>query len=158
MIPTSARDDVLILGIGNPLMGDDGVGIRTAEIIAEKNLPEGVTVQEAGLPGWGLPSWLEGRSSVILVDAVQMGAAPGEWKRFHPKDLRVVLEDGSLSLHEPGLAAGLALTEALNMLPENLTLYGVQPAQTNTGDGLSAEVSACLPNLVQAILDDLSAA
>lgn len=151
---TPARD-VLILGIGNPLMGDDGVGIRVAELLAETKLPDGVTVQEAGLPGWGLPSWLEGRSNVILVDAVQMDAAPGEWKRFRPDDLRVVMEDGSLSLHEPGLACGLALTEALNLLPERLILYGVQPAQMIAGGGLSAEVSACLPNLVQTILNDL---
>lgn len=153
-VPTPARD-VLILGIGNPLMGDDGVGIRVAELLAEKELPGGVTVQEAGLPGWGLPSWLADRSNVILVDAVEMGAAPGAWKRFRPADLRVVLEDGSLSLHEPGLAAGLALTEALNLLPENLILYGVQPGQTSAGDGLSADVSASLPNLVQTILNDL---
>jgi hydrogenase maturation protease len=153
-LPTSARD-VLILGIGNPLMGDDGVGIRVAELLADKNLPDGVTVQEAGLPGWGLPSWLEGRSNVILVDAVEMGALPGAWKRFRPGDLRVVLEDGSLSLHEPGLAAGLALTEALRLLPENLVLYGVQPGQTAAGNDLSEEVSACLPNLMETILNDL---
>lgn len=154
-MPPTPACDVLILGIGNPLMGDDGVGIRAAEMLAEKNLPDGVTVQEAGLPGWGLPSWLEGRSDVILIDAVEMGGAPGTWKRFHANDLRVVLEDGSLSLHEPGLAAGLALTEALNLLPERLVLYGVQPAQTNAGGSLSTEVSEGLPNLVQTILNDL---
>ena len=130
MTASASAHDVLILGIGNPLMGDDGVGIRVAELLAETKLPDGVTVQEAGLPGWGLPSWLEGRSNVILVDAVQMDAAPGAWKRFRPDDLRVVMEDGSLSLHEPGLACGLALTEALNLLPERLILYGIQPAQT----------------------------
>ncbi|GIK08621.1 MAG: membrane protein [Anaerolineaceae bacterium] len=153
-LPAPARD-VLILGIGNPLMGDDGVGIRAAETLARSELPEGVTVQEAGLPGWGLPSWLEGRSRVILVDAVQMDAAPGAWKRFRFGDLRLALEDSSLSLHAPGLACGLALTEALNLLPEDLTLYGVQPAQIAAGEGLSAEVSACLPELVQTILSDL---
>ena len=153
-LPTPARD-VLILGIGNPLMGDDGVGIRAAEALARSELPEGVTVQEAGLPGWGLPSWLEGRSRVILVDAVQMDAAPGAWKRFRFSDLRLALEDSSLSLHAPGLACGLALTEALNLLPEDLTLYGVQPGQVSAGEGLSAKVSASLPELVQTILNDL---
>ena len=73
-LPRQARsDDILILGVGNPLLGDDGAGIRAIEMLAERDLPPNVELQEAGTPGWGLPSWLDGRSSVILVDAVQMG-------------------------------------------------------------------------------------
>lgn len=150
--------DVLILGIGNPLMGDDGVGIRVAELLAEKDLPSGVTVQEAGLPGWGLPSWFEGHSDVILVDAVHMGAKPGTWKRFRPDDLHVVMEDGTLSLHQPGLAAGLALSQALDLLPRNLVLFGIEPAQTAAGTALSPEVDSSLPDVVQSILNELEKA
>lgn len=153
-IPTPSND-VLVLGIGNPLMGDDGVGIRVIEMLVEKELPQGVRVEEAGVPGWGLPSWFEGQSKVILIDAVQMGREPGDWKRFRPGDLRVVMEDGTLSLHQPDLACGLALSQALDLLPRDLLLYGIEPAQTSAGATLSPQVHASLPNIVESILNDL---
>jgi hydrogenase maturation protease len=147
--------DTLVLGIGNPQFGDDGVGIRVIEILADRELPSEVKVEEAGLPGWGLPIWLEGKSNVILVDAVNMGQPPGSWRRFHPSDLHMLLETETLSLHQPDLACGLALTQALGLLPENLLLYGIEPADTSPGASLSAEVRASLPEVVESIMDDI---
>lgn len=147
--------DVLILGIGNPLMGDDGFGIRVVELLAEIELPSNVKVEEAGLPGWGLPSWLEGWSKVILVDAVRMGQAPGSWKRFRPSEIQVVMEDDALSLHQPDLACGLALAQALGFLPEDLLLYGIEPVSVYPGAGLSSQVCASLPEVVRNILEDV---
>ena len=82
--------NVLILGIGNPLCGDDGAGARAADLLADRCLPDGVHVQFAGTPGWGLSAWMEGWPSVILVDAVEMGASPGEWRRFQLKGTQLV--------------------------------------------------------------------
>ena len=146
---------VLILGIGNPLMGDDGAGIRVIECLAEKDLPPDVKVEEAGLPGWGLPSWFESWPKVILVDAVQMGHAPGTWRRFETQEVQVVMEDEALSLHQPDLACGLALAQALDLLPESLILYGIEPAEIRPGAGLSPEVCACLPEIVESIIKEL---
>jgi hydrogenase maturation protease len=153
--PIPDSSDVLVLGFGNSLMGDDGAGIQVVEILAQKNLPPGIKVEEAGLPGWGLPSWFEGQSRVILVDAVQMGQKPGVWKRFLPEEIRMVMEDGTLSLHQPGLACGLALSQALDLLPKNLVLYGIQPAEVSAGAALSPEVLASLPDVVENILGEL---
>jgi len=152
---SSASQDILVLGIGNPLMGDDGAGIRLVERLAEADLPPYVRVEEAGLPGWGLPSFFEGQSSVILVDAVLMGAKPGSWRRFTPEEMQIVLEDEALSLHQPDLACGLALSEALEMLPEKLVLYGIEPCDTSPGAELSPEVSACLSEVLESILNEL---
>lgn len=148
-------DNILVLGIGNPLMGDDGVGIRVVEMLASEELPPGVMVKEAGLPGWGLPSWFEGASTVFLVDAMQMGQTPGSWKRIESDELQVVMEDNTLSLHQNDLACGLALSQAMNLLPRNLFLYGIEPANMNAGDHLSPEVEACLPDLINNIKMDL---
>lgn len=86
---THSAQDTLVLGIGSTLFGDDGAGIRVVEMLANRKLPAHVQAQAAGLPGWGLPAWLEGWQRVILVDAVQMGSQPGVWKRFRPEDLRL---------------------------------------------------------------------
>jgi hydrogenase maturation protease len=156
MQQTSARSqDSLVLGIGNSLMGDDGAGILAIEMLAGAELPSSVAVEEAGLPGWGLAAWFEGKTRVILVDAVQMGLAPGSWRRFRPDDIQVIMESNALSLHQNDLACGLALSEALGLLPDELLLYGIEPADTSPGAGLSAEVRASLPEVVNSILHDL---
>ncbi len=145
----------MILGVGNSLRGDDGVGIRAIEMLAERELPASVELQEAGTPGWGLPSWLEGHSSVILVDAVQMGQAPGTWRRFSPDEVRLIVQDETLSLHQPDLACGLALAQALEMLPDDLWIYGIEPGDTGAGSTLSPQVSSSLPAMVESIINDL---
>ena len=147
--------DLLVLGIGNPLMGDDGVGNQVIELLAEKDLPPNVKIEDAGLPGWGLPAWFEGWSNVILVDAVQMGQSPGSWRRFQTEEVQFVLENDALSLHQPDLACGLALAQALELLPENLVLYGVEPAVVNPGEALSPAVRHSLSDVVASILNDL---
>jgi len=149
------RQSLLVLGIGNPSMGDDGVGNQVIELLAESALPPNVEIEDAGLPGWGLPAWFEGWSNVILVDAVQMGQAPGSWRRFHPEEVQMELENDALSLHQPDLACGLALAQALDLLPENLVLYGVEPADVNPGEALSPAVRHSLPDVVASILNDI---
>jgi len=156
-----SQAETLVLGVGNTLCGDDGVGPRLVEMLAEAmhsaghSLPQGIQVQNAGLPGWGLPSWLEGWKAVFLVDAVDMGREPGSWRKFGLEDVQYELQDETLSLHQPDLACGLALAQALDLLPERLVIYGVQPADTRPGSPLSPQVSACLPELVEQIMEDL---
>jgi len=149
------HQDVLVMGVGNPLMGDDGVGKHIIELLAEHLLPPNVKIENAGLPGWELPAWLEGWSNVILVDAIQMGESPGSWRRLLPEQMRLEMEHDAFSLHQPDLACGLALAEALDILPENLILYGIEPAAVNPGETLSAAVRLSLPDVVASILDDL---
>lgn len=151
----SNTDDILVLGVGNPLMGDDGVGIRAAELLSESDLPSNVNVEKAGLPGWGLANWFENKSHVILVDAVKMGAAPGSWKCFDIDEFRFVIESNTLSLHQNDLACGLALAQALDLLPQTVNIYGVEPSDLSAGGGLSPEVNASLPELVRAISKNL---
>ena len=153
---TMPREKTLILGIGNPLMGDDGAGIEAARMLAESDLPENVTVLEAGTPGWGLAEWIRGWPSVVIVDAVCMGQKPGEWRRFNESDVRLVAGQGAISLHESDLAGGLALAQALDLLPERLTFYGIEPESTDHGMMLSPSVRATLPGLVKSILNDFA--
>jgi hydrogenase maturation protease len=155
LAPSHPQQDTLVLGIGNPSMSDDGVGSQVVALLKESALPPNVKVEDAGLPGWGLPAWFEGWSNVILVDAVQMGQAPGNWRRFRPEEVQVELENDALSLHQPDLACGLALAQALELLPENLVLYGVEPAVVDPGDALSPQVRHSLPDVVASILNDL---
>ena len=145
----------LILGVGNPLQGDDGLGVRAAEMLAERELPPGVRVEEIGTPGLGLANWLEAESRVIIVDAIHMGERPGAWRRFGPDEVRLIASGAVLSLHEPGLAEGLALAQALDRLPEEIVFYGIEPAGCEAGREPNPAVSEALLALVEAILADI---
>jgi hydrogenase maturation protease len=157
-LPTPDLDQTpewLVLGVGNTAVGDDGAGFRVVELLSGMDLPPHVTVEWAGLPGWELPTWLENRSNVILVDAIQMGEKPGTWKRFQLDDIRVQMEDGAFSLHQPDLACGLALSQALGFIPNNLLIYGIEPETLEYGTSLSPVVSNTLTEIVENILQDV---
>ena len=76
---------ILIVGLGNPLQADDGVGCRVAEALEGHQLPPGVEVMDAGTPGVGLINLLEGRQRAIIVDAAEMAAGPARSCGFGPK-------------------------------------------------------------------------
>lgn len=145
----------LVLGLGNPLCLDDGLGGRVIDLLARQALPPEAEIRDGGLPGWGLVTCMEGWSRVILVDAAQMGLKPGSWRRFRMGDVSLETIQGGFSLHNPGLADGLALAQAVHALPEEVVFYFVEPESTKNGVGLTSTVQAVLPELVENILCEL---
>lgn len=150
-----AKQKTLIIGIGNILKGDDGLGVRVAEILSQKELPAGVQVEEVGTPGIDLMNRFEGWQKVILVDAVQMGEKPGTWKRFSPQDVRLIASGNVLSLHEPDLASVLELAQALKMLPDEIVIYGVEPLDLTFMAPLSSPVEAIINVIAEQILSEI---
>ena len=146
---------VLILGLGNPLQADDGVGCRVAEALAERELPPGVEVMDAGTPGVGLINLLESRQRAIIVDAAEMGRQPGEVVRFRPEDVVLTGSTRRFSLHRTAVADALALARALNLSLPEIIFFGVERATLGSRDGLSPEVAAAIPGLVAAILEEV---
>lgn len=147
----STSADRLILGFGNLIQGDDGIGIHAVKMLSERVLPPDTRVVEIGVPGWDLATCLEGCPSVIIIDAVRMGEAPGVWRRFDSAEVRLIGEKNILSLHEAGISEGLNLAEALNILPERIVVYGMEPASITTSQELSPAVQATLPDFVEEI-------
>lgn len=146
----------LVLGCGNLLREDDGAGIRAVRLLRERKLPEDVRVIEAGCPGLGLLDLLAGSDRAVIVDAVLSGARPGTLHRFGPG----VLPDRNwlpLSLHGVNLVDALALGRVAvpEALPDSITIFGVEIARRGMGEGLSPEVEAALPELVEMILREL---
>jgi len=147
---------VLVLGLGNPLRGDDGVGPRLVEELIRRELPPDVEVLDGGAIGLGLLDLVEGRERVIIVDAAEMGRAPGEFVRFTPDDARFAPAPDSFSFHHAGLSETLALADALGRSLPDMVIFGVQPAEIGWGEGLSQAVEAALPVLIDAVLDEIN--
>jgi hydrogenase maturation protease len=144
---------VLILGLGNLLRGDDGVGCRLVEELARRELSPDVQVLDGGTAGLGLLDLMEGWERVIIVDAVEMGRKPGEFLRFIPADVWLASTPDHFSLHHAGLHEVLALADALGRALPEIVIFGVQPSDLGWGAGLSPAVEAALPALADAVLE-----
>jgi hydrogenase maturation protease len=144
----------LILGLGNPLRGDDGIGPRVIEEVTRRGLPEGVSSLDGGIAGLDLLNVLEGWKRVVVVDAADVGREPGQFLRFTPDQARFVEAEDSFSLHHAGLGEVLALADVLGQTLPELTIFGVQPASVGWGQGLSPAVEAALPALTDAVLEE----
>ena len=148
---------VLILGLGNPLLGDEGIGVRVVEELKELELPDGVTVVEGGTAGLGLIGLMEGYQQVIIVDAVDMGHSPGRVVRFTSSEAQFKTAEAPLSLHQIGLGEVLALAKALEVALAEWVIIGIQPSRVERGIGLSPEVEGAIPQIIRIILDELDA-
>jgi hydrogenase maturation protease len=153
--PGENRPTTLVVGLGNPLRGDDGVGVRVVQALGERGLPEGVEVVDAGTPGLGLIGLMEGCQRVLVVDAANVNRIPGQFVRFTGDELLLRGDRQSLSIHAAGLEDALLLAQALDLLPRELIVFGVQPANLNWDSSLSPEVQASLPSLVEAVLSEV---
>jgi hydrogenase maturation protease len=135
----------LILGLGNPLRGDDGVGAAAISWLQARGLPPGVVALDGGTSGLELVLAMAGYDRVIIVDAADLHRAPGAWIRFRPDMTRLSEVEPLLSMHDAGLPEALALAASLDALPAELVIFGVQPAQLDWSPGLSGPVQAAVP-------------
>jgi len=152
---------ILILGLGNPLQGDDGVGCHVAQeferqSLSGRALPDDVEVMDGGTPGVGLLNLFEGRSRVIIVDAAEMGRLPGEVARFRPEDVTLTGSTLRFSLHRSGVADALALAGKLKLALPEIVVFGVQPERVDWGEGLSSHVQAAVSQVIEAVLNEVT--
>jgi hydrogenase maturation protease len=162
--PPAARH-ILVAGIGNIFMADDGFGVAVAQRLAERELPAGVDVVDFGIRGMDLVFALgEGYDAAVFVDAVPHGEPPGTLFVIEPSlgDL-----DGPVTLDAHGMdpVKVLALAGQLGPVPERILVVGCEPQVRMTGDedelvgDLSEPVRAALDEavvLVENVVDDLT--
>lgn len=144
---------VLILGIGNILLSDEGAGIRAVEYLRDNyTLPEDVETVDGGTVGIELLPFIEGRSLIIIADAVNTGHSHGTVTKI--EDLPAYFKHRT-SPHQLGITDVLALASLSETTPPKTLLFGIEPKSLDTGIGLSPEVEARLPYLVEKIVEEL---
>ena len=145
----------LVLGIGNILLRDEGVGVRAVEILQRMDLPEGVQVIDGGTSGADLIEHLADRSKVVVIDAVEGEGLPGTIYRLRRDDL-MCSSRGSISLHQIGLVESLTMARFLGCDPQEVIVFGVQPGSISPGLELTPEVVSAVPKIVEAVLEEIS--
>jgi hydrogenase maturation protease len=148
---------ILVLGIGNLVMTDDGIGVRVVQAIGERyRFPERVTVLDGGTLGLDLLPRIEEAQRLIIVDAVETGSPAGTLVRLTGEEIPLALET-KLSPHQMGLKDLLSVASLLGHSPVETVLWGVQPESIEMALELSGPVEAQLEPLVVKVLKELAA-
>lgn len=155
---------VLVAGVGNVLLGDDGFGVAVARRLAGARLPEGVRVVETGIGGIALIHELaDGFDVLVVADAVDRGRAPGTIMIIEPEVVDVGLlsplerHDFLADMHVATPERVFMLAQALGTLPPRVILVGCQPVDaTSVDDSMSAPVAAAVDAAVDEIFHQLA--
>ena len=147
---------ILVLGIGNLVMTDDGVGVRVIQNLQDRyRFPECVTIMDGGTLGLDLLHYLDGVKRLLVVDAVETGGPPGTLVRLTGEEINIAFRT-KLSPHQMGLQDLLLVAELQGFAPAEMVLLGVQPGEIEMGIDLTPAVAAKVESLVQGVLKELA--
>jgi hydrogenase maturation protease len=145
----------LVLGLGNILLRDEGVGVRVVEELQGRyDFPDEVVVLDGGTLGLDLLPYVEAADRLLVIDALDLGAKPGTVARLRDEEIPAFLSP-KVSPHQMGLVDLLAAAHLSGALPEELVLWGVQPEAMNVGLDLSPTITAQVETLVANVLTEL---
>ena len=155
--PAPPSEDLLILGLGNVLCGDDGVGVRVVEELHERyEMPERVRALDGGTLGLALLSWVAESPRLLLVDAVRASEPAGTLVRLSGDDVAPAARE-RLSVHQVGVSDLLDGLRLLDRSPSEMVLLGLVPQTLELGTELSAPVEERLEELVEAVVAECAA-
>lgn len=148
-------DKILILGIGNILLGDEGVGVRVVEELERRyRLPPDVVALDGGTSGMDLLNPIAEAGVLIVADAVRTGNPPGSVIRLDGTDVPAFFRT-KLSPHQVGIADVLAAAQLTERVPARVTLFGVEPENMDLGLELSDTVRPQVDKVVELIAEEL---
>ena len=149
-----ATTQTLVIGLGNDFRRDDGAGRVAARMIASAQV-DGVRVIEASGEGAALMDAWRDAESVVLIDAVHSGAAPGTIHRLDARAQPIPSNFFHYSTHAFSVAEAVELARALDQLPPRLIVFGIEGKDFSSGEDLSPEVAAAVEEVVRQVKGEL---
>lgn len=138
-----------IIGIGNPLKRDDGIGIHLIEKLRKEDISEDIDILDCGTGGMKLVHDLKDLDSVLIVDSVMFGGEPGESVFFTPEEIKSLkVQTGT---HDSDLFEILSISESMGEAPDKVIIMGIQPKQITFGE----EISEPLKKKVQEYMEKI---
>jgi len=147
----------LVLGLGNPILSDDGVGIRVAAELEGRLDPQEVTVMETSMAGLSLLDLLAGYDKAVVIDAIQtVGGKAGQVYRLDPEVFDATRH--AASAHDVNFATALELGKKLGLaLPQEIIIFAIEAADVTTfGEECTPEVRRAIPVCVKMVVRELS--
>jgi hydrogenase maturation protease len=145
---------IVIIGVGNLLMKDEGIGIHAIQALQEMDLPSDVKLVDGGTSP-DLIAYTRVGDKLIIIDAAKAGGEPGVIYRFKPED--ILAEKGTLSsAHELGVIESLNMVTFTGNKPSDVVIIGMEPAEIDWGMELSPLMQQKLPAIVQVVLKEIN--
>lgn len=156
--PSEKVPPLLILGVGNILLTDEGAGVHAIQELQRRSLPENVEIIDGGTMGLELMWLMENRQKIILIDAVQTHEPPGTIFRFTPNDIGKISGGRQVSFHQLGFLDTLKVARYLGKEPPEIIIVGIQPKSIEMGMELTPEIKARLPQLLECVMKEVGVA
>jgi len=142
--------ELTVLGIGNILMSDDGVGVRVMEAVRDaREWGPDVEFIDGGAGGLGLLNVIEDAQAMVVFDAAEMGLSPGEFRVITPEQASADTQ-GRISMHDAPFLETLALCEQFSRRPEDVVILAIQPKVVDFGREFSDELRGAFADVVAA--------
>ncbi|MCF8261136.1 MAG: HyaD/HybD family hydrogenase maturation endopeptidase [Melioribacteraceae bacterium] len=145
---------ILIVGVGNSIQMDDGVGIHTINELKKYDLPRNVKLFDGGTLGVDLMPWLEGNDHVIFIDSVDANENPGTIFKFKPDDINYESAPKT-SVHQIGLIEAIQMIKLIGKAPSEITIFGIQPKTIDWGENLTEPVENSIPKVIKHVLAEI---
>jgi hydrogenase maturation protease len=148
--------NIAVLGLGNPLMADEGVGIEVVSRLLSRSseFPD-VDFIDAGTAGFGLLHKLSGRRRVIIIDCCRMASPPGTIATFTPDDVNSVKKLSHFSVHEADILQVIDLARRVGDCPENIVIFGIEPVTVEMRTSLSTLLAERLDDYLEQVVAQL---
>lgn len=149
----------IILGVGNTLLSDEGVGIHVLDALAKSDMPrEDIDLIDGGTLSFTLAVAIEEADNLIVVDAAQLKSPPGTLRLFKGEEMdRFLMGQKKSSVHEVGLTDLMAIARLTERWPEKRALVAIQPEKLDWGDAPTAQVQLAIPEAcrqIEALLEE----
>lgn len=156
---------ILILGLGNILLKDEGIGVHIVRELQKQNLPRNVEIIDGGTAGLDVLLSIIDVDKLVIIDALRAGKEPGKIYKISldSKEKGALTQIFSretlskISLHQIGLLDALKIAEKINTAPEEIVIIGVEPAEMNCGLELTEPVMQKVPQIIKKVLEEVRA-
>jgi hydrogenase maturation protease len=144
---------IVVIGVGNLLQKDEGIGIHAIKALQEMKLPPDVELIDGGTSP-DLITYTRAGDKMIIIDCAKAGGKPGDIYRFKPEDLAA--GKGTLtSAHEMGVVENLNLMAMTGNKPKDIVIIGIEPGEIDWGMELSPILQKALPRLIEVVVKEI---
>jgi hydrogenase maturation protease len=149
------KKPILVLGVGNLVLTDEGVGVHVVQRLQKMDLPSHVEVLDGGTSGFDLLDDIEGRKKVVVVDAVKGEQPPGTIYRMTTEDIEETPKS-RLSLHDIDMTDLLKLVDLFEIEKPEIVIIGIEPKDIESASlELSQEIEARVPRLIELVMREI---
>jgi hydrogenase maturation protease len=151
----SDNKDILILGIGNILLRDEGVGVHVIKKMKEFPLPVNVEILDGGTAGLDLVDFISNYKKLIVIDAVRTGEKPGTIYRLTEENLGTKPK-AIMSFHDIDFLDALMMSEVIGEKPKEIIVIGIEPKDMSDGIDLTPEIEELIPRIIEIVMKEIN--